>query len=370
MKKVFKFSIEILNNFDLFGHGIELDLHSKPLVKSTFSAIFSIAIMAICSYSLSINIVSWVSYSNMQTISSSINLNINDFLIDNKNVTYSLSYKNYNIYFGLSPSSVFLPFEEIRKYVTQTIMLDDQPLEIEECLQSKMNEFLLENQIDTSANQTITSSICIKNESYTLGLYSDEKDLGLDISEIIYTISRCQNSTNQDYYCASNEEIDQMIPQLSVQVSLPRSFYDFNQPQNPRKRLFDYKIFNMDQKLVKSATAFLSPVYLYRDQGWFTEDYVPQSLDFNVDTYTTDVGSQTSGNQVLFQQFVTLGLNQQIYYQKNQKVLELVASFGGTINVFLIFGKLICFTYNLLILKHKLINISFSNLENAGEFKK
>ena len=107
----------------------------------------------------------------------------------------------------------------------------------------------------------------------------------------------------------------------------------------------------------------LTPLYLYTDQGVINDDYGLDSIDFNQDNLMGQSMIRKNANPVLFSYTIEVGLDQQIYYRRNLKFSDLISNFGGTINIFFIFGQFLCSTFNLMLLKHKLINISFENLE-------
>ena len=105
------------------------------------------------------------------------------------------------------------------------------------------------------------------------------------------------------------------------------------------------------------------PTAMKTDIGIFSEEYSADTLDFNTDSFFSESFSRDATNDVFFTYYFELSLNQQTYFRKNEKFYQLAGNFGGMINILFIVGRILCYTYNLLVLKHQLINISFENLE-------
>ena len=378
MLELLKMIEKLFLNMDMFGHKVDLYINSSTTVKSRFGSIISLAILGICLYSFTQNYLSWFNNQNLQTISSSQSFSVSELLLTNKSFSYSLDYKNYNLYFSVSgtyDNGKTIPNSEIRRFVQESSdyygRYDDiENLTLENCSDVKKAAFLFQNneeiQMESKLNYANTTCLAFEKE-VVMGVFANQSEKMTSTPLISYKISKCQNSSKFNN-CASLEEINKIIPNLRVQISLPKTIYDFKKASDPRKRTYEYSFYGLDLRVLKMFSAKLLPIYLYTDIGVIFDDYSPNSIDFNVETVNYDTFIQDVNTTVLFEYFIGFGLNQQIYYRKNDKINVILANLGGFLNLLLVFGKLICYSYNQMVLKHNLINISFSNLD--GKLKK
>ena len=369
--KLLKYVEDFFIDIDLYGHRIDLYINSKPLVKSRFGALISCLVLISCFITVVSNLSDWVNGANLQIISSSQSFSVPDLLQSNTSYIYEFDYTNFNIYFVLiaQPSaSIILNFEDLERYVTQHVTYGDMgkeyiPLEFEKCYLRDKKAFL-SNNFNASDNSKSSQSICIKEGTkLRMGIESNQEVSRVFTSALIYEIHKCENSTLNNFTCASDEEIENMLQYATVQVSNPKTILDFKNYQSPRKRTYNYQVYNLDISSTKMYTGMLTPLYLYTDQGVINDDYGLDSIDFNQDNLMGQSMIRKNANPVLFSYTIEVGLDQQIYYRRNLKFSDLISNFGGTINIFFIFGQFLCSTFNLMLLKHKLINISFENLE-------
>lgn len=200
-----------------------------------------------------------------------------------------------------------------------------------------------------------------------MGLILNKSVGGHITPRIVYQVKKCKNSTENVNSCASPLEISTMMKYIEIQTAIPKSMFFFQNYEQPRKRTFEYRKYHLDEELMKRLTGYLSPVILQTDHGIFNEDFLIDSVDFNVDNLQSEVIMNKNDTEgVLFYYDLYFGLYQETYYRSYDKLGGLVASFGGIMNILYIIGKIICFNYNSLVLKHKLVNISFENLEASS----
>ena len=214
----------------------------------------------------------------------------------------------------------------------------------------------------TDPNKTSDWTVCV-NTAYPMGLYVDEVQMIVNQSVISYTVSKCRNSTENNNFCASEDEINDIMKYVLVQASIPKSVFDFNNPINPRKRTYQYQLYHLDTGLMKYLTGQLSPIFLKTDHGLISDDYSLDSVDFNLENLASEAMFRKNENTVLKYDLV-FGCMRQTYYRKNQKIYVFLANFGGVVNLIFIVGKLLCQFYNNFVLKHHLINMAFNNLDN------
>lgn len=369
-----------LENFflylDMYGHRVDIYINSNRMVRSKIGAFFSVLIISFCLYTFVSNYISWRDKEYLQTISSTISLSVNELLRENKTYSFDFDSSNYGIYFVLRANinNTLISYQNLTKYLNHSFFFinddgEEKPLVMENCYTRKINDFLLQtNEGLKNYNEVSLNRWCIKDgQNVTMGLYP-KSDGMIHTPSFGYRVIKCKNSTENNFSCASDEEINKMIKFAYFQSSIPRSIFDFNDVKNPRKRAYDYRIYTLDNLFCKKFLTYLKPNYLMTDQGLLFDEYQLDSVDFNVDDlqYETANIDDTSGVLVNFE--FNFGVNQQVYYRKNLKLYNIIANLGGIINFLFIFGKILCYSYNMLILKFSLINISFANLDAHKNF--
>ena len=277
---------------DLFGRRVDFSVKNQILVKSKLGAFVSCIIIGLALYLFVINIISWRNMESLQTISSFQNMNVNDLLYKNQNFVYNFDYSNYGLYVVLSanfPNGTMINYEQLEPYLTQNFVYTNQSfiennIGFSKCLLQNQDIFLQldDSIIQSDFNKTSDWRVCI-NQTYLMGLFTDQTTSTVSRSTISYRVNKCQNSTENDFSCASEEEIESILPYVSLQMTIPKSNYDFTNPSNPRKRTYDYQFYYFDINLMKSYTGFLLPVYLKTDVGIISDDYILNSVDFNVE---------------------------------------------------------------------------------------
>lgn len=371
-KKFFKCAKNSLLYFDLFGHEVNFYINKKGKVKSRFSGIISIAIIVFIAFSFIQSLLNWFRSENVTVISSFEVSSLSDFLSNNRTETYNFDYTNYFINYAPTVefhNGTIIDMENLTRYVSQsaiytTYLGDFLPLELERCSKNKYDKFLSPEENIVISNDTILDyAWCIKNNSLLMGKFPRPEINSVYSPVITYNLMKCENSTNNNFSCATDEEINEIMNYFYFEIKVPKTFYDFKKTQYPRKRSYELPWITLDLELTKIYTSELIPVYLYTDNGFFLPDYHLKSIDFNPETHEINLGFPKNNGNLLYSHSVALGNNKQIYYMKNEKILTIISNLGGIINILMIIGKLICFSYNLFILKHKLIKHSFSNLE-------
>lgn len=367
--------LNLLKSIDIFGCKIELSLRRNKCVKSKFGAILTLIILLICIYSFSMNILDWRNNKKLQTITSSLSSNVPEIISKNLSSFYIFDYINYNIYFALISvyNDTVLSHEELNRYLTQEVIYQydekHETIPLEPCNQAKQDAFLLASEAKIKADSNITSlrSLCIKN-SFKMGFYVFENQPGVNTPNINYFVRKCKNSTENNFTCAADSQINQVIKSTYLQLSLPQNIYDFNDPDTPRKRTYDNQIYIFDDKLIKLYQGYLVPTIVKTDFGLVSENYEEDSIDFNLD----DMQYQSNFREEedpLMQFGLQVGFQTKTYLRKNVKLVDILSSLGGTLNLLMVIGKFIGLTYNSVILQYKLINHSFENLDEEGKIR-
>ena len=358
---------------DMFGYRIQLSLQKKKFVTSKFGASLSLLILATCAYFFYLFIIQWSNNSKLQTIPSFRSTSIPQIMSQNLSSFYDLDYNNYNIYFALvstfEKNKTTLNYKQLKRYLTQKVFIGQQAFDLEPCNQGKLDTFLLfsGSQIKIDENKTSNYSLCLKN-GFKLGYIMNASLGGVFNPTLTYQVSKCENSTDNNYSCASDSEIMEILTTAHVQISVPRSIYDFTDPIMPRKRIYDNQIYVFDNTVSKLYLGYLIPTQVQTDVGFFFKEVNQiDSTDFNIDgnmQYQTTIGGK---NLPLLQYDLQIGYNTQTYYRTNVKFLEMLANLGGTLNILMVLGRIICLTYNAHVSRFKLINYSFENLDNDNK---
>ena len=245
---------EYYKNIDIFGQKVELYIDKQTVVKSNFGASLTIILFLICSYLLAENFIVWAHTENLQIISSSLEYNIGDLAASEKHYrNYTLDYQNYYIQFSLMsliPNAPMISLKVLDKYFTQKFVYYEADgsvinLDYDLCSILKQNIFLESSRdpLNSDTSDINSNTLCVKNP-FDLGRYL----YGNTIipNSLIYKIFKCQNSTSNNNSCATDEEIMEMIQFISVQIQLPRTFYDFANVKMPRKRTYDTQVYKLE----------------------------------------------------------------------------------------------------------------------------
>lgn len=297
-----------------------------------------------------------------------------ELIMRQESYSYTFDPSNFEINFVVSalfPNGTMIGWEALQRYFQQNYFYINslgtvQSLGFQKCLIENHRIFLEEDSSDLTPNFTSSWSVCL-TKKLKMGLFTDFERNVVNQSVISFVISKCENSTKNNNSCASDEEIEEILKFTQVQATIPKSVYDFNNPINPRKRTFDYQFYHLDLGLMKYFTGQITPIYLKTDHGIVSEEYLLDSVDFNLENLLYETMLRKNEKD-MFKYDVYFGFVQQTFYRKNQKIYVFMANFGGIVNILLLLGKLIKNLYNKSVMKHELINIAFKN-ENLRHFQ-
>lgn len=346
----------------------------KKTVTSRFGGAASMLIMTLALYILGVNLRDWLNLQNFKIISSTNSVTPAELLAKKTNTSFTFTAENYFLYFAISAdmgNGIWMEYYNLSKYVTPRMTLVDENLNIREmalenCWRKKQFEFLEKRY--TGADDARGSAILCLRDNVTMGLFpSQEMQYILD-PKLTFEMVKCQNSTANNFFCASNEEIEYILPMIEVQVSIPRSNYDFTDTVHPRRRTTEGEIYHLDYSLMKSYTAWLMTSVVKSDYGILNTDYQLDTIDFNVHHLLSETNLRNKDKNDVFMSYnIWFGFNSQTYYRQNAKLFELIGNFGGTINILMALCKIVCVFYNNYVMKHKLINIAFEKEELEEE---
>lgn len=369
-----------LKVFDIFGRSVGIYINESPKYRSYLGAFISISIFCLSLAFLANLLNAWVHIDNATTINSTENLTLNNLLLENRSIIYDFTKSNYYIYFAISvqyPNQTILNYHQMEKYFQIEYRYSDdvdiqaeKVLETEDCFRRAQNDFLLIDYDKSTVPEFKQSSfqMCLKNK-IKLGLISDLEGGKIFNPSLNLEIRICQNSTKNNFGCAGEDEIKEIIPFVVIQASIPKTIYDFRNTSKPVKRMFKYEFYYLDWNLNTIVRNEMIPSFLYNDHGFFSDDYQFNSLDFNPDRPIQGVRTRKDTDKILYQYKIAVSLQNDKYYIRNQKINDLIGSFGGIINILFNLGNLICFFYNWFYLDLNLINTAF-RFTSAPEKKK
>lgn len=378
MLRFLKNSYSQYEDIDCFGYRVELYFEKKNLIKSKFGATFTLILMVLFLYLLAMNIQTWKKNDSLQTIIPTQSFSVQELLKIGENWNFTFSHQNYYPYFGLTaffPNGTILNYFELQRYFEQTFFyINDegiqQNLTTEPCPLSKRDEFLqFSNEIiSADINKTSKSTLCIK-EDMTMGLFINKQKNLVYKPYFSYGVRFCQNNTENNNFCASQEEIIEMLNYVFVQVYVPESVFDFNNVKKSRKRTYDLQNYGLDYKLLKSYSGLLKPVFLQTDNGFFEENYELDSIDFNCEKLNFEIKLREESDPI-FTYVFQVGFSKSSYHRRNVKFKDIIANVGGIMNILILIGKLICGKYNSKIFHQKIFNSMNLQYENDTAKKK
>ena len=367
-----------LRFFDLYGQTINFFIKKKTQFYSAFSGLIRIGVIVIIIFTFTGFISSWVNKEKMIVIPSSISYSVGELLTKNESYEYQFDYKNYYIYWVIAadfPDGTSLVTEELKNYFSYSIRYTselgiDQELFTEPCKTDQMDEFigLDEAVIKKDMGNTNDYRICIKN-GFKMGLFPDNKTSMVYYPSFTFQIYQCVNSTKNNYSCATEEAIDEIIKYSYVQTTIPTTAFDFNNIKKPQKNNYDYKITYFDKSIRKRYINDMTTTKLYTDYGLISDDYRVESTNFNP-KIDYDPYIRQSVDDPLFQFTCNVGFNFQFYYLRNLKLNEVIGSLGGLINAVVLLGKFFSLTYNSINLRMEIIKSTFSKSNSKAAFPK
>lgn len=359
-----------LRKFDLYGQGIFFYVNNKKKVKSNFGGFTSICIFATLFYLVLSSLIQWQNNDNLQIVSSTDNFKVQKMYRENIASSFDFNYENYNIYFAMGiafPNGTLIGPNQMNKYFNLEFLYVDSnnvyhKAASELCKHSKEAIFLSEP-FDESLDEISEWNLCISN-NFTMGLFGDSKLQIINNTILSFQVLKChEDEINTNISCATDEELEEILPFLIIQAFIPKTSYDFRNPANPRKRNYDVKSFHLDLALTKWYTGFLYPIFLKTDVGIFNENYLLNSVDFNEDQTQSEILLRKQKNNVLFQYDLYFCLKTQTYFRKNQKIYEILGNFGGVLNLLIYLGHFICSYYNIYLLKYEVIKAAFEKTD-------
>jgi hypothetical protein len=360
--------LDFLRYFDMFGVPIKLNLKKKPEYRSIFGALISIAMRIAGFYFLLKLIISWFLLEVSTVIFSTENESVISILNQNKSVEYILDYQNYNIYFSvwaeLSDSSQ-LNYKQLSRYLTieyqysfSSYDSDFKSIDSKDCNDREINEFLNTDYSleELPENKTNPWRMCVKYPS-RMGLFSNLENADVYNPVLKFQIRACSNDSIHS--CASSEEIQTMIKNIKIQASIPKTVYDFKNQSASIQRTYKYEYYSLDWRLSKNVNYEIIPTFLFKDFGLINDDYVLENVNYIPGEQTLDFNTKDEEDPILFRYKFYISFQQDKIYVRNQKLNDIIGTFGGLTSVIFSLTSYFCQNLNYFLYMNTLLNFAF-----------
>lgn len=230
------------------------------------------------------------------------------------------------------------------------------------------NESILNNNINTKINNTISYK---KNSEFIYPWITIEKPEEQTKKKFFkIQISTCQNSTDKDYVCKPQEEIDKKIASLSLQVLFIDNMFDVGNYKEPISKYINTKSVAIRKNNFSNLFInFLAVNIITRDGFVFDTSSKLESyaFDFHSEAFTA-----STSNLIHQTQFWILA-NSQNYERSYPKLHNVAAEIAGLYRFFCIVAWIINFIFvkytNFIVEDNlfELLNISFDKKDFSGK---
>ena len=366
MKKCF---LKHFKSLDVFSVPVQLHFKRKSNFKSTFGALVSLIIFGLALFFLIKTMMAWFSIQVSTTIYSSENHSFISLLNENRSIEYTFDNTNYGLYFAVYatlPDSTVLSYKNLANYFQIDYLYsftsydrDLKHIDSKDCNYRESNEFLQLNYDKETlpANSSNEWRMCVKND-IKMGLFSDLESNSVFIPTLNLQIKPCKNSSESSN-CENVENIEEMIKYITIQASIPKTNYDFKNQSSIIKRNYKNEYYKLDRSLKKLIYFEINPTFLYKDYGFFTDDYILDSINFNPGQQTIDLNSKNEEDNILFMYTLYISTQSDKYYIRNQKLNDIIGILGGLISILLSIGSFLCININKLLFFNSLMNFAF-----------
>ena len=183
----------------------------------------------------------------------------------------------------------------------------------------------------------LNGTFCISNAELRLRGYWDEENLDYFYLQVVV----CQNSSENNITCQSNEEIDQFFEGSYIDIYLTNHNINSANYQNPLSRELKMYYYMLDTGLQKEIEFYMKQAEIDTDDGFFF-DSISTIFSYIHDTITYDIKLQNAGSglPILEVDFYSSSLKTEVN-RTYQKIQTLLAQLGGICNFLFVIGFLI-----------------------------
>ena len=234
-----------------------------------------------------------------------------------------------NAYSYLNASATYIDANNTNGVFTNNKM---ETMKMRYCNHTDYSPEILQAYIDMALDQ----AKCFDNQNVTLG--GDFS--GNYVKYINVLISPCQNSSENNFSCASQDLINEFLKTTDIAIAMHHESlsYDSSQFQTPIKKLLIEDGNMMDRKICKQYKYYLQKFIIYSDSGLFISTQVVQTY-YQIDRVVVDylINADDDPNPCLFKFLIQSSHNTRTQHRTYLKLSDVIAQVGGALNVYLIF---------------------------------
>ena len=216
-------------------------------------------------------------------------------------------------------------------------------------------------------NLRLRNTLCMDDPHIDLKGYWDEET----ISYIMIALLVCQNGSDTNITCKSEEDISKNLKEKYFQIYYKENNYDMSNLENPTNSIFKTNYALIDPKLRKKLNIYFKKMEITDDKG-LVLDETHSTDSFKKDSETWDMDSNSEGDQIIFVICLYSSEYQQLVIRRYQKLQEAIASLGGSASILIMIGFILTKTQNKLNLANVIMNhlYNFQPLETKQKKKK
>jgi hypothetical protein len=184
-------------------------------------------------------------------------------------------------------------------------------------------------------------------------------------------LSRCVNSTKNNFHCKGSEEINKILDDVILYVFYKDFEIDHRNNFNPFKKVLKSSVYKLSTSIYKNYVNYFKSVEYYTDQSLIIEDiehkngYSYQSLEFDFNFKKGSAISKAHFSQITF----AASDKVDEYYRSFPKICFAIAHLGGFLKFVLIMFQIICYFPSKRIYFSQFSNILVKNTSNARKSK-
>jgi len=320
----------LFNSLDFFKFPLSFTLEKQQKSSTPIGKLITLGIFIFLVYNLCMSDL--VSKKDAQTLSQD--------LIQPSRPDMFFSKENFTLAFGIADvNNVFSMDETIFSIVFYQYHINNNDQTVNNTqiwLHPCTKEDFIENpdEFDTLG---LNGTFCISNAELRLRGYWDEENLDYFYLQVVV----CQNSSENNITCQSNEEIDQFFEGSYIDIYLTNHNINSANYQNPLSRELKIYYYMLDTGLYKDIQFYMKQAEIDTDDGFFF-DSISTIVSYIHDTITCDIKLQKAGSglPILEIDFYSSSLKTEIN-RTYQKIQTLLAQLGGICNFLFVIGFLI-----------------------------
>ena len=319
-----KYFLRSLHYLDLFQQNISLKIKNRYRVSLLIGKLLSIAIILFMLYhALNSNMIKKINPIVLQQL-----------LKSESRPKIDLTPGNFLFAFGISDDSSYYSYDptifnfEVIQYLYQKgKYVEKKNIEFEPCNESNFKSFpgAFKSFIPDNLN-------CIKNTNITLEGYWDENEMRF----FSVYVKRCVN-TSESANCKSEEEINAFFKIKYFGAFLVQQSINLNDFQNPYSSSLKNIYTGVQIGRRKEVSDYLKKTKIMTDSQALFSSYD------EIDTYTFEEGEidfQNSDDTFLVYSLYSSDYTM-VFQRRYEKLFDVLATLGGILNPFLIFGSII-----------------------------